>query len=118
MRLKYEKTVKNNIITLTLETFDFDKKENTALDQFGEPEISFEKQYLGKYNVAFTKKLRSNFRVKVKFNGTDDIETAAEAANLFLEELEELLQETISEYVDKLSDIDFETGSGYIQIKY
>lgn len=118
MRLKYEKAVKNNIITLTLETSDFDKTEGTALDQFGEPEITFEKQYLGKYNVAFSKKLRSNFKVKVKFDGTDDIESAAEAANLFLEELEELLQDEISEIVDKLSDIDFEVGSGYIQIKY
>lgn len=118
MRLKYEKFIKNNIITLILETTDFDCKENQALDMFGEPEIHFEKQYSGKHNVAFCKKLRSNFKVKVKFDGSEDIEEAAEAANLFLEELEELLQETISECVDKLSEIDFEEGTGYIQIKY
>lgn len=118
MRLKYEKTIKNNVITLVLETADFDKKENQALDMFGEPEIVFEKQYPGNHNVAFAKKLRSNFRVKVKFDGSEDIESAAEAANTFLEELEELLQTEISETIDKLSDIDFETGTGSIQIKY
>lgn len=118
MKLKVVRSTKNKIVTLELSTTCFTDLENQMLDQLGEPIIEFDKSY-GNNNVKFSKKIRSNFRVKVKFDANLDSDTdiTADYIDAFLSELEDKL----SEAMFKISD-EYNTSlipkEEYICIKY
>lgn len=118
MQLKYTKSIKNNVIMIELETANFTQTEIKALDQFGEPEVKFEKSYGGKFPVAISKKIRSGFKVKVKFDGSNDYQAAADAANQFYDEIQEELSEEMSVLMDRFNGNDFTVASGIIDVKY
>ena len=118
MQLKYEKTMNKEIITIELETCNFTSKENKLLDEFGEPIINFNKTYFGSFPVSIEKRIRTGFKVKVKFDGKENCQKAAEAANEFFEEIQEVLANSLSDLMDKASDSDFKTGTGLLSIKY
>lgn len=120
MQLRYEKSIKNRVITLELETASFLSREVQALEKFGEPLVGIEKMYRSKYPVSFEKKIRTGFKVKVKFDGRDDVNEAAEAANEFFEEIQEVLTDKMAEIMDKLDELEsgFEAKKGFIDIKY
>lgn len=118
MQLKYTKSIKNKVITIELETANFSPLEIRALEQFGEPEVKFEKSYGGKFPVAISKKIRSGFKVKVKFDGSDDYQSAADSANLFYDEIQEELAEEMSVIMDRFNGNDFTVASGILDIKY
>jgi hypothetical protein len=118
MILSYSKSINKKIITIELSTTSFTTDENKALDNYGEPEIKFEKLYNNTYPVAFTKKIRTGFKVKIKFDGTEDIESATESANAFFEEIQETLANSMTTLMDEATGTDFSTESGMIDIQY
>lgn len=118
MQIKYSKKISKKMITVELETTNFTPQENKVLDEFGEPVIMFEKVYVSKFPVQFEKKIRTGFKVKVKFDGTGDIQAAANAANLFFEEIQEKLADAMADLFDKASDADFTVEQGMLSITY
>jgi hypothetical protein len=118
MQLKYNKIIKKNVITIELETANFTPQEAKMLDEFGEPLITFSKIYYTKYTVQFEKKIRTGFKVKIKFDGTTDIQGAANAANVFFEEIQEVLGNAMADLADKASDADFTVEAGIASINY
>jgi hypothetical protein len=101
-----------------METVNFTYEENQALDQYCEPEIKIEKMYLGKYPVSFCKKIRSGFKLRIKFDGTEDIDSATEAAHMFFDEIQLELGDKMSDVIDKYKGIDFTTDQGFLDVKY
>lgn len=120
MQLKYSKTVKNRVILIELETTSFLPREVVALDKFGEPVIKLEKMYLDVFPVVIERKIRSGFKVRVKFDGTGGLDAATEAANLFFEEVQEMLSAAMGSLIEQLNDLEseFKTDSGFVDIKY
>lgn len=103
MDLRIKRVTKNKIVTIELETFNFTSQENKMLDELGEPVIEFNKTY-GSNAVNFKKRIRSGFKVRVKFDASleTDTDRTAEYVNEFLTELK-----------DKLSDVMFEVEGQY-----
>ena len=91
MQLKYTKTIKNRIVLVELETTSFLPGEVRALEKFGEPVIKLSKMYMDVFPVEIDRKIRTGFKVRVKFDGVADLDLATDAANLFFEEVQELL---------------------------
>ena len=119
MQLKYNNEIKSEVITLELETTSFTRKENIALDKIGDPVILFEKVYgSGKFPVSVNKRMRSSFKIRIRFDGKEDLAAAANAANEFLDDIRELLQETMIEVLEKAAilELDFKPGNGYYDI--
>ena len=105
MKLRVVRSTKNKIITLELSTFCFTELENEMLDQLGEPVISMDKSY-GNNIVKFAKKIRSNFKVKVKFDANLESSTdrTAELVEQFLEEIQEKLEVAMSSISDEYNE--------------
>lgn len=118
MQLKYNKEIKNNVITIELETANFTPQENKVLDEFGEPILSFSKVYETKFPVQFEKKIRTGFKIRIKFDGTEDIQGAVNSANLFFDEVQEKLGELMASLIDKASAADFTVETGIASINY
>ena len=120
MQLKYNNSIKNRIITIELETTSFNKRETTALEKFGEPNVKLEKLYLDKFSVNVDRKIRTGFKVRIKFDGTEDLNAAAQAATQFFEEIQEVLSEKMRDLMDQLDELEsgFESKQGYVDITY
>lgn len=120
MQLKFDNQIKNKVITVELETANFTAKENTALERIGEPIIKFEKMYDGGFPVQFEKKIKTGFKIRVKFDGSEDLQGATLAANQFLEDIQEKLENEMSILMDKLIDheSEFKPAKGFIDINY
>lgn len=118
MQLKYNKTIRKNIVTVDLEAVKFTKRELEAFQRFGEPTITVEKLYPIEddnptFPVKFSKRLRSSFRVRVKFDGTHDIEAALTAAESFYEDIVVIIEDALYEVTDKLEDsLTYDLGCG------
>lgn len=98
MKLRINRTTKNKVVILELSTSCFTEQENEMLDQLGEPIIEFDKSY-GNNTIKFAKKIRSNFRLKVKFDANlePDTDITADYIDEFLDELQEKLSEAMFE---------------------
>lgn len=121
MKLKVKKTISKRIITLEIETTSFTVEENKMLDILGEPIVSFKKIYGENFGVEIEKKIRTGFKVKVKFDGSDDIIKADEASDKFLEELPEMLGEMMAKLKDLYDEIEGKNenkAATFIDIKY
>jgi len=120
MKLHYNRQLKKSVVTLEIETTGFTAEENSALDSLGEPVIHFEKQYTGGFSVSIDKKIRTGFKVKVKFDGSKDGKRAqaVAAATQFFEDIQELLSKTMGELMDAKDSIEFDTGSQAVDIEY
>lgn len=118
MKLKVSRSTKNRIVTIALETTGFTDLENKMLDQLGEPVIAFNKPY-GSNAINFSKKIRSNFRVKVKFDANleSDTDKTAEYIEQFLDELKEMMSDAMSKLEDEYN-IELIPKSELIDIKY
>lgn len=118
MRLKLTKTTRNKVVTLELETLDFTQAENEMLDQLGEPIIKFDKSY-GNHVVKFSKKIRSNFRVRIKFDGNLDSTTDVTANYIesFEEELKTKLSDAMSNLLNDYNE-ELAPAQELIDIKY
>lgn len=100
MKLNYDYCVRKRKITIELETADFTPKEMKALDMLGEPVISFQKTYPGDFTISINKKLRTEFKVRIRIDGTDNIEAANEAGQKFLTDIKELLETEMEKLMD------------------
>ena len=121
MRLKVLKSISKRIITLEIETTSFTTEENKMLDILGEPVVNFKKVYGDNLAVAIEKRIRTGFKVKVKFDGTDDIVAADAACDKFLEDLPEELansMEKLKMIYDDIDGKDENKPAKYIDIKY
>lgn len=116
MQLRINTSIKKSVITVELETINFCGIENKMLDQFGEPVFHLEKMYQQEYPVSIHKKIRSNFKVKVRFDGTNDIDKATLAANEFIDEVKESLPILMEEFMDKAEFIDIQAGQEVINV--
>ena len=118
MKLKVVRNTRNKIVTLEIYTTCFTDLENEMLDQLGEPIIEFDKVY-GNNNIKFSKKIRSNFRVKVKFDANLEADTEITAG--YIESFLDELQDKLSEEMTKKSD-EYNTSlipkEEYICIRY
>jgi hypothetical protein len=95
--LRIKRVTKNKIVSIELNTFNFTQLENKMLDELGEPVIEFNKTY-GSNAITFSKRIRSGFKVKVKFDASleNDTDKTAEYISNFLDELKEKLSEAMS----------------------
>lgn len=121
MKLKVGKNISKRIITLDIETCMFNTEENKMLDILGEPIISLRKQYGDNLAVELEKKIRTNFKQKIRFDGTDNIAAADQASEKFIEDLTELLATTMEKLKDLYDDIDGKNENKapqMIEIKY
>lgn len=116
MQLKYSYGVSRGKIVVELETTDFTTRETMALDMLGEPVLEFQKSYNGDFTVSISKKIRTEFKVKVRFDGTKDFEAANAAASEFLDDVKEALQKSMDELMDRYMDQDFPPKTGSIKI--
>lgn len=121
MKLKVLKAISKRIITLEIETTSFTAEETKMLDILGEPIIKFEKIYGDNLAVSIDKRIRTGFKVKIRFDGTDDIIAADAACNKFLEELPESLGDTMDQLRRLYDDIegkDENKATAFIDIAY
>lgn len=106
MKLKVLKHISKRIITLEVETTNFTAEENKMLDILGEPVIKFEKVYGENLAVSIERRVRTGFKTKVKFDGTDDIVAADAASDKFLEDLPEAIAKAMEKLKTIYDDID------------
>lgn len=121
MKIKVLKSINKRIITLEIETTSFTSEENKMLDILGEPVVKFEKIYGNNLAVSIEKRIRTGFKTRVKFDGTDDIVAADAACDKFLEELPEALAKTMEKLKTIYDDIDGKDenkSAKYIDIEY
>lgn len=118
MQLKFTKAIKKRVITIELETTGFTTNENKALDLFGEPDVALEKLYSGGFPISINKKIRTGFKVKAKFDGTENMDAASTAANLFYDDIQEKLATAMGSAMDQLDSSEFEPSTGTITIDY
>jgi hypothetical protein len=116
MQLKYSYGVSRGKIVVELETADFTTKETMALDMLGEPLVEFQKSYNGDFMVSISKKLRTEFKIKQKFDGTKDFEAANAAATEFLDDVKEILQKAMDDLMDRFLDQDFPARTGSLKV--
>lgn len=112
MKLNYNYEVKKRKITIELTTSDFTDQETRALNMLGEPLIAFQKTYPGDFTVSLSKKIRSEFKVRVRIDGTDDIVRANEAGNAFLEDIKEELRLSMENLMEAYFDQEFPPKKG------
>lgn len=112
MRLNYDYLVKKRKITIDLSTSDFTPKESMALNMMGEPVVAFQKTYPGGFTISLSKKIRSEFKVRIRLDGTDNVELANEAGNQFLEDIKEELHLKMEELMEKYEDQEFPPRRG------
>ena len=117
MQLRYNKSIRNQVITIELETCNFTSKENQLIEQYGEPIVKFEKIYEGKFPIEFERRIKNGFKVRAKFNGAQDIELAGKAANDFFEDIQELLREELINLCEKDFENPLEVEKGVITIQ-
>lgn len=115
MQISCRKDIKKRVVFIEIETTGFTSKENKALDLFGEPDIVLEKNY-GGFPVSINKRIRSGFKVKVKFDGTKDIEAAIDAANNFYEEIQEKLETAMTDVIELMDTLGFEPSNTTVQL--
>ena len=118
MQLKYTKSIKKRVISIELETTGFTTNETKALDLFGEPEVVLEKTYAGGFPISINKKIRTGFKVKAKFDGTDNMDGAAKAANDFFDEIKEKLGIAMGAAMEQLDSSEFEPETGTFAVDY
>ena len=121
MKLKVLKSISKRMITLELETTNFTAEENKMLDILGEPIVEFKKVYGDNLGVEIEKRIRTGFKIKVRFDGTDNIVAADAASEKFLEDLPEYLSNTMDKLKSLYDDIDGvneNKPAKYIDIKY
>nr|DAV25239.1 MAG TPA: hypothetical protein [Caudoviricetes sp.] len=106
MKLKVQKSISKRIINLEIETASFTPDENKMLDILGEPIIKFEKIYGDNLAVSFEKRIRTGFKIKVRFDGTENIVAADAACDKFLEDLPEELAKAMEKLKMLYDDID------------
>lgn len=117
MQLRYNKTIRNQVIMIELETCNFTSHELQLIEQYGEPIISFEKSYEGKFPVEFERRIKNGFKVRVKFNGAQDIELAGKAATDFFEDIQEVLRCEMLELMDKDIENPLDPEKGVVTIQ-
>ena len=108
MQLLINTELRRSILTVELETINFTKAENDLLDQFGEFVFDFEKVYQNDFPVSIHKKIRTNFKVRIKFDGSESeeaMEKATLAANEFIEEIEEKIDEQYDQWIISKQDM-------------
>ena len=118
MLLKVDRHTKNKIVTLELTTVNFTDKENDMLDQLGEPIIEMDKTY-GSNPVKFSKKIRSGFRVKVKFDLSleEEADVTADYITDFINELTEQLEAKMDELAEDYEPL-LAPDTEYKEIRY
>ena len=116
MELKYNYTVNKRKILIELETVNFTTREIAAMDALGEPVISFQKTYPGGFTISLSKKLRSEFKTRVRIDGSDNIDLANKAGQAFLADLKEYLQKQMEDLMDAYDDQVFPPLHGTIPI--
>jgi hypothetical protein len=104
MQLKYDKQIKNKVISIYLETINFSVDEIAAIDNLGDPIVNFNKNYDGGFVIVIAKKLRSGFKFTQKFDGTADLAKAILAAETFYDDIKEKLVLVMSELIDLQAD--------------
>ena len=116
MKLQYRYSVKKRIITIDLTTVDFTADENKALDMMGEPIVEFQKTYPGDFTISLRKKIRSQFKCRIKIDGTMDVEAANEAGQQFLEDIQEKLQEVMDALMESYEGQIFPAVAGELPV--
>lgn len=104
MRLEYTYSVKKRKIVIELATKDFTTTETLALDMLGEPMVDFQRTYAGDFTVSISKRLRSEFKIRVKIDGTQNIDLANEAGNHFLVDIQEVLHDKMEKLMEDYED--------------
>lgn len=123
MQLKYFKDLKDKVVTINLETSGFTKEELDMLDDFGEPIIVFDKVYglTVNHHIKFERKIKSGFKLSLKFDGIIDLEDAINSSKEFMEDIQVALSDAMRELKEKaerIYSISFDEGRGFVDINY
>ena len=104
MKIKYTTEIKNNIIQVSVETSGFTNDETTAFYQLGDPTLTIEKSFNG-FPVSIQNKKIKSLKIKVKFDGSNDIIKAAQAEALFKEDLQNELANIMTNLMEKYEEV-------------
>lgn len=101
MKLKYEKSINNGIVTVILNASNFSVRELKAIASVGEPNVVFKKKYiLSNTLVDFNIPIRSFVGIKVVFKGkVDTVFDIAQEAYSFVCDIKEVMAEIMGETV-------------------
>jgi hypothetical protein len=99
MKLKVDYSVHKRKIHIDLETVDFTQNEIKAIDALGEPKIEFKKTYTGGHTVSIARKLRSEFKIRLRFDGSADFDSANNAGQEFIQDIKEKLMQTMEDLI-------------------
>lgn len=91
MKLRVKKSIAKRIITVEIETTDFTSEENKMLDAMGEPVIKVEFVHNNEI-IHVEKKIRTGFKAKVKFDGTENVALADLGVDRFIDKLEQIME--------------------------
>jgi hypothetical protein len=105
MQLKINKVTKNKMVTVVLETTGFTLEENKMLDQLGEPVIEIDKCY-GSNPVKFSKRVRSGFKIKVRFDASleSDVNTTAGYVDTFIDDVQLQIEDKMFDLSNEFSE--------------
>ena len=107
MKLKSTYNIRKRKICIELETTDFTEKESLALNMLGEPVVIFQKTYPGDFTISLSKKIRSEFKVVIRIDGTENVEAANLAAQQFMVDIKEKLVDIMEKLMDSYADQTF-----------
>lgn len=94
MQLKVDRSTKNKMVTIGLETIGFTLLEHKMLDQLGEPKVEIDKSY-GSNPVKFSKRIRNGFKVKVRFDASleNSVDITAGYIDTFIDDVQLQIEE-------------------------
>ena len=118
MQLKVNKVTKNKMVTVILETIGFTLDETRMLDQLGEPIIAMDRCY-GSNPVKFSKKVRSGFKIKVRFDASleNDVDVTAGYVDTFIDDVQLQIEDKMFDLSTEFSE-DLVTAQEIKPIQY
>jgi hypothetical protein len=80
--------------------------------------VEFQKTYPGGFTISLSKKLRSEFRTRVKIDGTENIELANAAGNEFLGDIQELLHDKMEALIESYEEQIFPPKTASVELTH
>ena len=106
MKLKVDYSVHKRKVFIDIETVDFTPNEIKAIEALGDPKVEFKKTYTGGHIVSISRKLRSEFKIRLRLDGSTNFEAANNAGQEFIQDIKEkltqIMEDLVFEYEEQL----------------
>lgn len=112
MQIKYNNKVKNGVVFMELETCGFTCKESKALEYLGEPKVFFQKCYGTDEVLIDNRRIRTGFKIRLRFEGNGEAVDAIKNAATCYEEIKQELSKIMDQLLLKFDDVNAEVAFG------